>query len=172
MTGFNNWHLVVGHPRAGRWVCKTEVAQNTSRHCVYLQTLRNTSILGLFYSSHFIFILGRKTYFGSALPINLEVTAWFLGWVSWSCLKIGDISVIYMYILILFCVCVVADLLEITSSNVAATFFTSPLLYTSGVKWVALCKYHLCPFHVRLANSHFPNCCSGSKEHGLISCCF
>lgn len=107
MTGFNNWHLVVGHPRAGRWVCKTEVAQNTSRHCVYLQTLRNTSILGLFYSSHFIFILVRETYFGSALPISLEVTAWLLGWVSWSCLKIGDISVVcvYIYILILFCVC-------------------------------------------------------------------
>lgn len=75
MTGFNNWHLVVGRQRAGRWVRKTEVAQNTSLHCVYLQTLRNTSILGLFYSGHFIFILVRKTYFGSALMISLEVTA-------------------------------------------------------------------------------------------------
>lgn len=65
-------------------------------------------------------------------------------------------------------VVVVAGLLKIEPQNM----LLFPLSYCiSDAKWVALAKCYLCSLPVRLVNRCYCNCCSGSKEPGLINCC-
>lgn len=122
---------------------------------VYLQTLRSTSILGVSYWSHSIFLLVKKNYFSQVVLMHLEVNSSILG-DKWAVLVLkceaqGGV-----------CCWAVKDSWNLRT----VTFYLSYNI--PDAEWVALAKDFLLSLHVRLVNRCYCNCCSGPKEPGLI----